>query len=240
MPRLLTPFITADQNPSDLARQWLASALPGEWSDQQRRAFERGLGIADIDLRGVAVAYFESLERVAPHLEKLLKEEGSPAVHGVLSTVSFPQVEVLAHIAGEWAALSKRIRSLKNFARLAKILRFSGRMQRQIAKETNRRIAELQATLELGRMLDLDLLRRKKQSPHRAVPVLHLAELLIANGYPKRAAFRFTADFLRDWAPDRYRSLNIDHVRHRYEHHQKKKRGLASVAPKPQEISAPE
>lgn len=221
MPRLLGTFIP-HQEPSELARQWLAGALPEEWSDHQRRAFERGLAIAGIDLGGVALAYFESLERVAPHLEKLLKEGGSPAVHGVLSAVSFRRVEVLAHIAGEWTTVGKRIRLLKNFTRLAKILRLSGGMERQIANATSRRIAELQATLELGRTLELNLLRRKKQGPHRAVPVLHLAKLLIANGYPKRAAFKFTTDFLRDWAPDRYGGLNLDHVRHRYEHHQKK------------------
>jgi hypothetical protein len=222
MPRLLRPFPT-HQDPNELARQWFADALPDEWSDHQRRLFERGLAIAGIDLRNVAVIHFERLERVAPQLDELLKEGGSFAVHHALSAVSLPRVEVIAHIAREWTVLSKKVRLLKSFARLTKILNFPRRIERQVLGQTNRRIAALQATIELGKSLELKIFRRSKQAPQRAVPVLRLAELLIANGYQKRAAFRFTAGFLRQWDPASYSELTLDQVRHRHEHHQKQK-----------------
>jgi len=58
---------------------------------------------------------------------------------------------------------------------------------------------------------------RQTRNPLVQVPPVNLLRLLLSHGIPKTEACGLTARFLTRWEPDRFRGLQADHVRRRYE-----------------------
>jgi len=58
---------------------------------------------------------------------------------------------------------------------------------------------------------------RQTRNPLVLVPPVNLLRLLLSQGIPKTEACGLTARFLTRWEPDRFRGLQADHVRRRYE-----------------------
>lgn len=214
-PRLLLP-VDVDHDAEAVALQWLRDTVWKEWSDEELRTFLRGMTLAKLDLSGAVRKSRERLNNVRDFLEELLKEGGAHAVRAVMDAVILPPFEICGELANEITKVGQVIRSHRNFQRAAQVLELPPRLRRAIDGEVRRRLAVLEKTRQLGESLGLDLTRRAKQSPQRALPVVRLAEVFIVAGFSKRQSFERTAALLRAYDPARYGDLKADQVRLRH------------------------
>lgn len=214
-PRLLLPTdVNADA--ADSALQWLRDVVWDQWSEEEIRTFMRGMRLARLDLSGAVRQSRVRLNNIRAHLDEVMGEAGTRAVMAVVDAVTLPALELRAELAVEMRKIGAAIRSHKNFGRAADGLDLPPRLRRAVHGEVRRRLAVLEPTQRLGESLGLEIARRQKQGPQRALPIVRLADVFIDAGFSKRKAFERTATVLREFDPDRYGELQADQVRLRY------------------------
>lgn len=215
-PRLLLP-LQVDAGAEAQAADTLRTVSWEDWSDADRRTFLRAMQLARIDLSVPVRTTRARITSIEPHLRELLAEGGGYAVSQVISAISLQSIEMLVHLAAEMKKVGDAIRSLKNLQRLGKALDLPPRLRRAIDGEVRRRLRILEKAQQLAGALELNVARRDKQGPQRALPIVRLADVFVRNGFSKRQAFIRTAALLHDFDPARYPDIKPDQVRLRYQ-----------------------